>query len=389
MTETLELTVPVTSAVVAPSAPVDVDKLDTAKPLAEIFQPYQTTLEKWEAKAQSLVVTNINQRTEMAQARLARLELRAVRIAMDKARIGLVENLKARTSKIDGTARVIREKIESLEAILLESEEFAERYAAKIKDELKAKREAEVIPFLNCSPVLMGDLSDLSEADYSKYLADVKMLRQAKIEAAAKAEADRLAKEAADLAERECIAAENAKLKEIAAAMERQAAIEKQAYEAEVAEAKRLADIERKRIEDERHEERRKAEVERLAERKKVEAERVAAEVKARKERDAIQAKADEEARKAREERERLNAVLEVKRKAEAAEAKRVEAGRVAKEKEAKRAAAAPDKAKLVSFSAALRGLELPTLTNAQLVTDIETKRAALVWWVDAQIELL
>lgn len=53
------------------------------------------------------------------------------------------------------------------------------------------------------------------------------------------------------------------------------------------------------------------------------------------------------------------------------------------------RAAAAPDKAKLEAFSASLRGLELPALTNAQLVTDIETKRAALVWWVDAQIELL
>lgn len=63
MNETLELP--------AQAGSVDVDKLDTAKPLDVIFKPYQTTLEKWEAKVDSLKVVNISQKTEMAQARLA------------------------------------------------------------------------------------------------------------------------------------------------------------------------------------------------------------------------------------------------------------------------------------------------------------------------------
>jgi hypothetical protein len=86
---TLEITVP--SKAVA--APIDVGALDTAKPLEEIFQPFKTVLDKWEAKAAALVVTDISQKTEMAQARLARLELKEARVTMDKTRKGLVEGL--------------------------------------------------------------------------------------------------------------------------------------------------------------------------------------------------------------------------------------------------------------------------------------------------------
>lgn len=194
---------------------VDVSQLDTAKPLAEIFQPFQTVLEKWEAKAAALVVTDLSQRTEMQQAKLARIELKNTRVAMDKERLRLVSGLKDRTSKIDGIARVIRVKIEELEESLRASEEFAARHAEKAKADLKAKREAEFSPFGDVA--IIRDLSDLSEAEYAKALSDVKLLRQAQQEAAAKAEADRLAKEAAERAERERIAAEKAAEKAAAA----------------------------------------------------------------------------------------------------------------------------------------------------------------------------
>ena len=88
---TLELTAPAKSQAPAAPAPViDVAALDTAKPLEEIFQPFETVLAKWEAKAAALVVTDINQKTEMQQARLARLELKEARVTMDKTRLGLV-----------------------------------------------------------------------------------------------------------------------------------------------------------------------------------------------------------------------------------------------------------------------------------------------------------
>ena len=144
---------------------IDVDKLDTAKPLAEIFLPYKTTLEKWSAKAASLVVTDIGQKAEMQMARVARLELREARVSMEKTRKNLVSGLKERTTKIDTAARIVREKIEDLEETLRASEEFAERYAAQQQAELKAKREAELAPLIDYQ--IVTDLSDLSDNDWA------------------------------------------------------------------------------------------------------------------------------------------------------------------------------------------------------------------------------
>lgn len=362
MNNTLELTTPPpTQTALVVTAPVNVDALDTAKPLAEIFAPYQTTLEKWEAKAKALVVTDISMKAEMQMARVARLELKEARVEMDKTRKGLVENLKARTSKIDGTARVIREKIESLEVLLLESEQFAERHAAKLKSELKASREAELIPFLET--VLLGDLSDLSESDYAKTLSDAKLLRQTKIDAAAKDELDRKAKEEADRLEQERIVAEFARF---------------------IADAEATA----KRLEEERkdrEEQAAKERAERQAEREKAEMDRKAAEAKAKAERDAIEAAAAETVRKAREESDRLKTELAAKTKAEAEEKARVESERLAKEKEAKRAAAAPDNAKLKAFEMMLRSIEIPDFKDQDLADQVGLHLGNLVNWIESK----
>lgn len=384
---TLEITIPAKDKRAAITPTVDPLALDTAKPLEEVFQPYQTTLEKWESKVQSLVVTDISQTTEMEQARLARLELKKARVAMDNTRKGLVEGLKARTSKIDSTARVIREKMEALEETLKESEEFAERHAAKVKAELKQKREAELAPFLD-GPIIT-DLSALSEEDYTKALSDAKLLRQAKIDAAAKAESERKAKELADRIERERIANENARLK--AEAEEREAA----------------AKAERDRIEAERAEERRKAkeEAERVAaaadvERKRLEAEAKKAAEQARKEREAIEEKARLEAEKAAKEAAKLKAELEAKAReeqariakekaAEAAEKARIEVERAAAEEARRQAAAAPDAAKLKAFAAAVRGLELPELSNATIGKQLAEQNEKFAKWAEAQIPKL
>ena len=137
----------------------NVSALDTAKPLSEIFAIYQTTLEKWEAQVDTIVVTDITQKVEMQRARMARLELKDARVAMDKTRLNLVAGLKARTGTIDATARAIREKMEELEARLLEQEQFAERHAAREKQNLKLQREAEIAPYLDGVP-FFGDISD-------------------------------------------------------------------------------------------------------------------------------------------------------------------------------------------------------------------------------------
>lgn len=362
---TLEITIPSKSV----AAQVDVAALDTAKPLAEIFQPFQTVLEKWEAKAAALVVTDISQKTEMAQARLARLELKEARVTMDKTRKGLVEGLKARTGKIDETARAIRVKIEGLEESLRASEEFAERYAEKVKLELKEKREVEMAPLMD-TPIF-GDLSDLSESDYAKVLEDAKILRQAKIDAAAKAEAERLTKEAADRAERERVTAENARLK------------------AEAAEAARLSEIERQRVAAEREVESRKIESERALERKAAQDEAARVAAIATQEREAVEAKAREEANAAAAEQARLRSELAVKVKAEADEKARLKSEQLAAEKAAKKAAAAPDKAKLEAFAEIVRSLPLPALSNPFVVTKLQAEIANLAAWIDSASESL
>ncbi len=340
---------------------VDVDALDTAKPLTEVFQPYKTVLDKWEAKVASLSVTSLDQKTEMAQARLARLELKTARVTMDKTRVGLVSKLKERTGKIDGVARVMREKFEELESRLLESEEFAERHAAKVKAELKLAREKELTPFLDTP--LLGDLSNLSADDYARTLADAKTLRQAKIDAAAKAEVDRLAKVEADRKERERMAAENARL------------------QAEAAEAKRLADIERQRVDAERAEERRKTaeEAARVSEAARVE--REAASAKAKAEREAIEKKLAEERAAAA----RLQAELAAKAKAESEAKAKAEAEARAIAVAAKKAAQAPDRAKLLALATTMRDVPLPVFSDETINQELMAEVTRLILWINTK----
>ncbi len=394
MNGTLELTVPAKAALATTPAPPDINQLDTAKPLEEVFQPFTTTLAKWEAKVQSLVVTDIGQKTEMAQARLARLELKEARVTMDKTRLSLVAGLKARTSKIDSTAREIREKIEALEATLLESEQFAERHSAKMKAELKLSREQELAPFMD-TPIL-GDLSDLSAADYATTLENTKLIRQAKLDAAAKAEVERKAKEEAERVERERIAAENARLKaeaierERLAEIERQKAeVERQRIEAAHAEERRKAKEESDRLAAQAEAERKRLEAERATERRLAEQEAARLAEEARKEREAIEAKARAEAEVAAQEAAKLRAELEAKARAEKKEKERLEAERIAAEKAAKKAAAAPDKAKLVAFAETVRRLELPVLSNPFVATKLTAEIEALAAWVDSAAENL
>jgi len=365
-----------TPAAPAVAPTLAVEKLDTAQPLAEIFQPFQITLAKWKEKATSLVVTSPTQKAEMQQARLARLELKDARVMMEKTRKGLVEHLKARTGKIDAAARAIREEMEALETKLLESEQFAERHAAKLKAETKLLREQELAPFMD-TPII-GDLSDLSVADYATVLTNAKLARQARIDAALKAEQEAAAKARAEQEQRERIAAENARLKEEA---------EKARQEREAAEA--AAKIERDRIEAERAEEARKAaaEIKRVAdaaeaERKRVEAVVRAEQARLQREHEAAQAEARKQAEAAQADAAKAREELRKKQEAEAAEKKKLEAERKAREKAERVAAAAPDKEKLKAFAAAIRAVPTPTLSNAELIDRLALKMNQLNAWL-------
>ena len=295
--------------------------------------------------------------TEIRKSRECRLALRAVRIEGDKIHKAQKENALRYGKAVDGFRNILLADIEPVEQALDDAEKTAERAEAARKAALRATREAE----LNMLNQVCGfDLGEMPESQWTKYLEDAQLLHRAKLEAAAKAEADRLAKEQAEREELARIAAENARLKAEAEESKRQAEIKRKQMEAELAEAQRKADEERKRINAERAKERQEAEAKLAAEQRKADAE--AAKLRAE-----LAAKAKAEA--------------DAKAKAEAAERARIAAER--------KAASAPDRKKLESFAATMRLLRPPSFQNADLQNEVVHQLNAFTAWCEKRAENL
>ena len=311
-----------------------------AMSLAKIFQP---VFEKQALalKAAIGVAESVKDATcvkEIRKARACRLALRAVRLQSDETRKREKQSALLYGKAVDGFHNILMADLSPVETALQEAEDTAERAEAARLSALKASREAELRPVTD-GPIL-GDLSELSEEQFAKMLSDAKLLRQAKIDAAAKAEAEAKAKAEADRAERERIAAENARLKAEAEAREAAAKAEREAAAAKLAE------------------------------------ERAAAEAAAKKEQARLKAIADEERRKLQEaeaEAQRLRDV-EAKRQADAAAAK-------------KKAEAAPDNAKAQAFANALRAMPLPTFQHSPQFENLGNKVESLAKWIEGQIK--
>jgi hypothetical protein len=321
----------------------------TATTLQNSFMPFFNQANEWSEKAKALTVTDVSQVREMKMAREARLALREIRINADKTRKALKEDSLRYGKAVQGVYNVIEYLIVPIENHLQQQEKFAEVQEAKLKAELKEKRENELTPYAEFVPFGI-DLSTTSEEDYQKLLTGAKLQKQAKIDAEFKAEQERIAREKAEAEERERIRIENEKLRAEAAKREK-----------ELAEQKAKAEAERKAIEEKARKEREEAEAKLAAER---EAARLAAQ-------------------KAEAERFRLE--KEIKAKAEAEEKARKEAeAKVAAEQKAKelaerKAKAAPDKIKLKEFAALLDGLELPDVKSEEASKILADSKGLLI----------
>ena len=166
------------------------------------FDQFRAQAEKLKVTAETLTVTDINDKAGTKLARATRLELREVRIAIDKRRKELGEHHLRETQRINADAKVLREMIEPLEARLQDQEDFIERETARIQDEKRTTRAAELAPFLS-GPVSV-DLGVMTDEAYAGLLSDSKGLHAAKLEreakekaeaAAAKEEAERISAE--------------------------------------------------------------------------------------------------------------------------------------------------------------------------------------------------
>lgn len=304
------------------------------------FSGFFDAAKAMEARAKSLVITSLDQKDEMKQARKMRLELKNIRCAVEKKRKELKEDSVRRGKAIDGMSNVIKALVEPLELHLEAQEKFAKNLEAEKKARIKAEREAELsalgfdftgIPLADIAPEPYASM--LSVAKAGKAAKDkAEAEEKARIEAQAKAEAE----------ERERQRLENIRLK-----------AEAEAREKAIAE-----------------------------ERAKVEAERKEAEAKAKKERDALQAQLKAEA----EAREKIE--MEIKAKAEAEAKAKAQA-----EREARRLAKAPDAIKLKGVMVAIDGIIIPAMAtpegkhSLEVITGILTKCQKEIANVIAQME--
>ncbi len=356
-------------------------EIESVKSLETLFAPFFTQAEEWRQKALACKVTDVNDKRGMKFARESRLALREIRIAVEKSRKKAKEDSLRRGKAIDGMANVFNAAVEPIEAFLLEQEQYAERVEAERISKLTEERRTLLEPY-GISPLFnVATLGTLSEEDFQTMLADSKAITEARVERERKAEADRIAKEKAEAAERERIRLENEQLKREASEREEEARKERERIAAERKAEQEKAAAEAARVAKEREAERQKAEAERRAIEEKSRKEREAIEAKARAEREAAAAQAAKE----RAERERLEAEIKAKKDAEAK----------AKAAEAKRAAAAlraPDKEKLLTLAKSVRNLSVPALSTDEaraVGTEIAAKIEGFAKWIEKQAQTL
>lgn len=347
--------------------------------------------EKWRVQALAINVTSADQKTEMKMARAIRLTLKEIRVSAEKTRKSLKEDALRMGKAIDGVNNLLLAAIVPLEKHLEEQERYGERLAEAERLRLHAERAEAIAPYVTPDQPLPV-LTDLTQEQWDKYLADLVLLAEARVEAARKAEAERIAREQAEAAERERLRIENERLRAEAAQREAKAKAEREAAEKAQREAAAKAKAERDALEAAAKKEREEAERKLAAERAAAaERQRIADEAAA-KERAAIQAKADAERKEAQAAMDAANAAREKMereaREKNAAEAARIKAELLAKQK----ANRAPDKQKALAFAATVRTLKAPTATTEEgkaVMAEITAKIEGFAKWITVQAESL
>ena len=330
---------------------------DGRRSLLTAFAPHFQAFTDLKEKAKDIPIT------APKAARTLRLELKAIRVASDKTRKDLKEDSLRRGKAIDGINAVLEYELAPIEKAMEDIEKAEEIAEAKRIEALKATRVEALTPFADPT---FYDLGNMPQVQFDQLLTGAKAAHEAKLAAAAKAEADRIAAELAakeaeakriadEAAERERMRAENERLAKVAA--EEKAAREEQ---------ERAAAIEREKAKKERE----------------------AAEKQAAKERAEIEAKAkaerDEAERVVYVERQRRDAAEAELRAAQDAEAKRVAEAEAA----VKKAAAAPDKQKLTTLAATVRGMAIPAMSSGAgtaLRIKIAEQFAKMAGWIEAE----
>jgi hypothetical protein len=359
--------------------PADLGLDLTAKNSLELaFQGFFATAAEWKEKAALI--------TDPKEARSARLEMKNLRVAVEKKHKEMKADSLLFGRAVDGAKNIFLAMATPIERDLDDIEKAEERAAAARIAALQQER-MDILETIDYETHGIN-LGMMREDAWHTYLTQAKDAYQARKdrEQKAKEEAEAAAKKEAE--EREAQRRENIRLKAEAEAREKELAEERRvAAEKEAAAAK----------------ERARLEAIAQAEREKAEAERKAAEEKARKEREAIELQAAKERAEA-EAKARIEAEARAKAEAEAKALRDAEAKRLADEKAAaeakakadalaaKKAAAAPDKAKLMEFATRMRDIEIPMVKSESagvVRNDIAAKLESFAKWIESQAATL
>lgn len=197
-----------------------IDK-DRQEVLKDAFNPYMATIRKHIDSAKVIVILDETDCEGMKQARETRLELKRIRVDVERRRKSLKKNVVLEGKAIDGMANIIKYLIEPVEASLQEKEDFVRLAEERRMKELGEKREAALAEFdVDCTHI---DLGAMAEEAFGSLLASsraghiakkeaeaAELKRQAdEAEARAKEEADRQAKQREEL---EKVKRDNAKI---------------------------------------------------------------------------------------------------------------------------------------------------------------------------------
>lgn len=319
---------------------------DGASSLRSAYSPHFVSFDEVAMRAKAILPT------APKAARDVRLQLKAIRVAADKTRKLLKEDSLRRGKAIDGIYNVLEYQLVPVEQAMEAIEKAEEIAEAQRKAALKAVRAEALTPYADPT---FYDLGGMADAQWEMLLSGAKLAHEARLVAAAKAEADRIAAELAAAAAKAQRAAEEA--------------AEREAMRAENERLRLVAEEQRKAREA--------AEAAATAERLKAAQEREVAAAAARK----LQAEAERLAQVEQHQRHLAEAEL---RKREQAERERSEADLLAQRK----AAAAPDKEKLLAMAETIRQMRAPALTcegGAAVVLRIEEQILRFSRWLEAE----
>jgi hypothetical protein len=234
----------------------------TSEQLQAEFMPFFEAAHKVIEQSKSIKVQSASCTVEMKQARAARLQLKSIRVDVEKVRKSLKEDSLRTGKAIDGMANFLKFMIEPVEEYLDEQEKYGERLEREEREALRNERQEHAGKYLQDIPQSV-DLSTIGEDEFLKLLEFAKAQFEAREETARRLEAERIERERREAEERAAMAAENERLRK--EAEEREKVLQAERAERERVQREHEAEMARQRAETERIQ--REAEAKEMAER--------------------------------------------------------------------------------------------------------------------------